>query len=58
MEGLDKDDLDIAPTDNEIGAWKYLDYVESDEDFNKYYYNAREIDAREYAMSILGFNID
>lgn len=57
VHGLDGDDLLIKPTDNQIGAWKYLEYISSDEDIYKYWFNAREIDSREYANSVLGFAI-
>ena len=56
VDGLSIEDFKTSPTDNEVGAWKYLDYTQSAEDYNKYYYNAREVDAREYAHSIVGFN--
>ena len=58
VEGYSVSDLKVVPTDNQIGAWKYLDYTQSDEDYEKYYYNAREIDAREYAESVVGFSIE
>ncbi len=55
VDGCSVDDLLVVPTDNQLGAWKYLDYTDSAEDYNKYYYNAREIDAREYAEYVLGY---
>lgn len=57
VEGLTVDDLLIQPTQDEIGAWKYLEYISSTEDYEAYWYNAREIDARNYAEEILGVNI-
>ena len=45
------------PTDNQLGAWKYLDYIDASEDYNNYYYNAREIDSREYAEKVVGFDL-
>ena len=57
VEGLTVDDLLIQPTQDEIGAWKYLEYISSSEDYEAYWYNAREIDARNYAEEILGVNI-
>ena len=55
VSGFTIDDLAVIPSDNELGAWKYLEYTESSEDYNKYYYNAREVDSREYAELITGF---
>ena len=55
VDGCGVDDLLVVPTDNQLGAWKYLDHTDSTEDYNKYYYNAREIDAREYAEYVLGY---
>lgn len=55
VEGLSVADLKIIPTNNEIGAWKELEYSDSNEDYEKYYHNAREIDAREYATKVLGY---
>ena len=57
VEGLDLNDLVVLPTDNQIGAWKYLPYTDSSENYNAYYYNAREVDSREYAYSVVGFDI-
>lgn len=56
VDGIQNSDLIVLPTDNQYGAWKYLEYTDSSEDYNKYYYNAREIDAREYAASVVGFD--
>lgn len=56
-ENFGVDDLISVPTDNQIGAWKYTDYTSPDEDYNKYYYSAREIDAREYALAVVGFEL-
>jgi hypothetical protein len=55
--GLSVDNLKVTPSDNEVGAWKYLEYTQSSEDYNKYYYNAREVDSREYAELITGFDL-
>ena len=55
VEGLSVADLKILPTNNEIGAWKELEYSDSNVDYEKYYHNAREIDAREYATEVLGY---
>ena len=57
VTGIDIEDLIVIPTENEIGAWKYLEYTQPGEDYNKYYYNAREIDAREYAEEVMGFAV-
>ena len=57
VEGLTIDDLKITPTDNQVGSWQYLDYPTKDENLDGYWYNAREIDAREYAENIFGCNI-
>ncbi len=57
VAGLSVENLVVPATDNQIGAWKYLDYISPTEDYNKYWYNATEIDSREYAYSVLGFDI-
>ncbi len=57
VEGLSIDDLKFKPTEDEIGAWKYLEYVSSNDDYDAYWYNAREIDARNYSEKILGVNV-
>lgn len=58
VAGLGLTDLTVLPTGNQLGAWKYLDYTDPSKDYDKYYYNAREIDAREYAEKIVGFAIE
>lgn len=57
VDGLGLDDLIVKPTENQIGSWKYLEYTSSTENYDKYYFNAREIDAREYANEIMLFDI-
>lgn len=57
VTGLGLSDVVAIPTDNQLGAWKYLDYIDPSEDYNKYYYNAREIDSREYAEKVVGFDL-
>ena len=58
VAGLGVVDVNVVPTDNQLGAWKYLEYIDPSEDYNAYYYNAREIDSREYAKKIVGFDIE
>jgi len=57
VEGLSVDDLIIKPTNTQVGAWKYLDYADSSSEPDKYKYNAREIDSREYAYKITGTDL-
>jgi hypothetical protein len=57
VEGLSVDDLIIKPTNTQVGAWKHLDYADSSSEPNKYKYNAREIDSREYAYEITGTDL-
>ena len=57
VEGLSLEDLIIKPTKAQVGAWKYLDYADSSSEPNKYKYNAREIDAREYAYKVTDFDL-
>lgn len=54
VSGLSQEDLLVKPTDDQIGAWKYLEYTGMLGNYEEYYYNAREIDAREYAKKIIG----
>jgi len=55
VTGLSLLDLKVKPTNNEIGAWAELEYTDSSTNFEMYYHNAREIDAREYATEVLGY---
>ncbi|MBQ3494072.1 MAG: leucine-rich repeat protein [Clostridia bacterium] len=55
VTGLTVDSLLYKPTDNQLGAWKNLEYTNSNTDYDKYWYNATEIDAREFATELLGY---
>lgn len=57
VDGLTIDDLKITPTENQVGSWQYLEYPNKDENLDAYWYNAREIDAREFAENIFGCEI-
>ena len=54
---LTTNDLKISPSENQIGAWKYLDYADPDENNDAYWFNAREIDAREFSANLMGCQI-
>ena len=57
VSGLTVEHLNITPTENQIGSWKYLDYADKNEDPDAYWYNAREVDAREFTSNLMGCQI-
>ena len=57
VSGLTVDSLKISPAENQVGAWKYLDYADKTQDPDGYWFNAREIDAREFTENLMGCNI-
>jgi len=57
VEGLDKTDLLVQPTNEQIAGWQTT-YPDPSVDYEAYWNHPLEVDARDFATQLMGFNFN